>query len=207
MLLFQHIGSSSLSRQYFRICEVLNRRSFSPLLRSSFLYKFSSLKRKQDELLKILHGETDRVIQERRQLLIEAKESTKSTTTDEDNVYLSTKNRFAFLDMILMAQLEGKDITDLQIREEVDTFMFEGHDTTSSAISFALYLLSNHPEVQTLAYEEAEEFIGKEQEPMKYMEAVIKEVLRLYPSVPFYGRKLHADFQLGELFRPSRGNF
>lgn len=109
-------------------------------------------------------------------------------TSDDINVYLTTKKRFAFLDMLLIQQMEGKGITDQQIREEVDTFMFEGHDTTSSALSFALYELSQNPKVQQIAYEEALEFKGRENEPMKYLEGVIKETLRLYPSVPFYAR-------------------
>lgn len=113
--------------------------------------------------------------------------------------YEGSKRRLAFLDMLLIAQMEGKEITDEQIREEVDTFMFEGHDTTSSALSFALYLLSRNPEAQELAYQEALEFEDREQENMKYLEAVIKETLRLFPSVPFFSRMVKKDFQLGEL--------
>lgn len=45
-------------------------------------------------------------------------------------------------------QAEEGQLTDEDIKDEVDVFMFEGHDTTSSGISWALYLLGLHPEAQ-----------------------------------------------------------
>ena len=47
-----------------------------------------------------------------------------------------------------MAQLKGTAISDAGIQEEVDTFMFEGHDTTATAIAWCLYLLGQNPDVQ-----------------------------------------------------------
>lgn len=94
--------------------------------------------------------------------------------------------------------MEGKNLTDENIQEEVDTFMFEGHDTTSAAISFAIYLISKHPECQQKAYEEAIQCIGKESEPMPYVEAVIKEALRLYPPVPIYSRRVNEPFAVSK---------
>ena len=44
----------------------------------------------------------------------------------------------------------GTVLSDEDIREEVDTFMFEGHDTTATNMSFALYLLARHTNMQKL---------------------------------------------------------
>lgn len=116
----------------------------------------------------------------------------------EDDI--GAKRRFAFLDILLLTQKEKGQLTDENIQEEVDTFMFAGHDTTSSAISFLVYVLSQHPDVQEKVYEEAMLFVGKEKEPMPYLEAVIKETLRLYPPAPLFGRRTTEPFQISGLF-------
>ncbi|PSN43021.1 Cytochrome P450 4C1, partial [Blattella germanica] len=81
-----------------------------------------------------------------------------------------------------------------------------GHDTVSSLGSWALQLLSSYPEVQEKVYEEQESiFKGSDRDPsskdlseMKYLERVIKETLRLYPSAYVFAREVKEDVQLGE---------
>jgi cytochrome P450 len=89
---------------------------------------------------------------------------------------------------------------------QVDTFMFEGHDTTSTGITWALHMLGNHPQVQQKVYEEiltvcgsnADEEISLDQlARLRYTECCIKETLRLYPSVPLISRRLGADTKIG----------
>ena len=113
----------------------------------------------------------------------------------------------AFLDVLLQSTVDGKTLTNEDIREEVDTFMFEGHDTTTSGISHTLYLLARHPEVQQKVFEEILEVVGsdkdkpitmRELQDLKYLDVVIKESLRLYPPVPMIGRYTEQDIELGE---------
>ena len=113
----------------------------------------------------------------------------------------------ALLDVLLQSTVNGNALSNEDIREEVDTFMFEGHDTTTSGISFALYLIARHKEVQKKLVEEINEVIGTEKDKpvtyrelqdLKYMECVIKEAQRLYPSVPVIGREITQDTQVGK---------
>lgn len=54
-----------------------------------------------------------------------------------------------FLDRLLLARdSEGQPLSPEEIRHQVDTFLFAGHDTTASAISWLLYNLSRNPEVR-----------------------------------------------------------
>ena len=65
--------------------------------------------------------------------------------------------------------------------------MFEGHDTTATNMSFALYLLASHPEIQLRCQEELDTIFGEDRErpatsqdinKMKYIELCLKEALR-----------------------------
>ncbi|KAJ1345619.1 hypothetical protein KIN20_000195 [Parelaphostrongylus tenuis] len=82
----------------------------------------------------------------------------------------------------------------------VDTFMFAGHDTTSIAASWALYLFGCYPEIQKKAQAEIDEVLADsdcvtvEHLPqLKYLECCLKESLRVCPSVPMIMRELGAD--------------
>jgi cytochrome P450 family 4 len=74
-------------------------------------------------------------------------------------------------------------------------------------MSFAIFCLANHPEVQAKALEEQRELFGSNKNPsptyadlqsMKYLEQVIKEALRLYPTVPFFGRKTNQPVEFNK---------
>ncbi|KAJ9580658.1 hypothetical protein L9F63_024169, partial [Diploptera punctata] len=114
---------------------------------------------------------------------------------------MGTKKRLTFLDLLLETSNDGAVLTDEEVREEVDTFMFEGHDTTAAGISWTLQLLGSHLDVQDKVYMELEHiYLGstrsctmEDLNKMKYLERVIKEALRLYPSVPIIGRRVQED--------------
>nr|BAM73805.1 cytochrome P450 [Bombyx mori] len=119
---------------------------------------------------------------------------------DENDV--GEKKRLAFLDLMIESSQNGTNkISDHEIKEEVDTIMFEGHDTTAAGSSFVLCLLGIHQDVQARVYDELYQIFGDSDRPatfadtleMKYLERVILESLRLYPPVPVIARKLNRD--------------
>ncbi|GAB0098948.1 Probable cytochrome P450 4s3 [Sergentomyia squamirostris] len=184
------------------ICEIIRHRAFSMLLRIPLYFKMSSYRKRQDDALNVIHGQTRRVLELRRKKLMNDNITMDDILGKDDNGIGRMKGKLAFLDLLLLSQREGNDLTDENIREEVDTFMFEGHDTVSSALAFAIYELSQHSEIQEQVYQEAVEFEGHESEFMKYLEAVIKETLRLYPSVPVFSRRTTENTKIGDLIVP-----
>lgn len=100
----------------------------------------------------------------------------------------------SFIDFLLSCKDErGAALSVADVQEEVDTFIFEGHDTTAAALTFATHLLATHPHVQTRLF--AEVAAEKDEEKMSLLEGVLKEALRLYPPVPWLGRVLDAPTQ------------
>ncbi|XP_015512315.1 cytochrome P450 4c3 isoform X2 [Neodiprion pinetum] len=171
-----------------------------------WLFRLTSFYKKHQNNLKILHKFSMKVISERRQVIED-----RLAEIEYDKEQCVNK-KLAFLDLLIEASRGGTLLSDEDIREEVDTFMFEGHDTTSSAMSWTLFLLGCHSEIQEKVVAELEEIFGEgnsERRPsmqdlhaMKYLERCIKEALRLYPSVPLLARQVSVDTKIGKYVVP-----
>eukprot|EP00731_Ephydatia_muelleri_P013286 Em0007g596a len=109
-----------------------------------------------------------------------------------------------FLDILLTAvDEEGRGLSDLDVRNEADTFMFEGHDTTASGISWTLYLLAKHPEHQEKCRDEIRTVLDGRSHlefadlpKLQYTHWCIKEAMRLYPPVQHIYRNANEDILL-----------
>uniref|UniRef100_A0A1B0FQM9 Uncharacterized protein n=1 Tax=Glossina morsitans morsitans TaxID=37546 RepID=A0A1B0FQM9_GLOMM len=181
--------------------------------------------------VRIMHEFTDSIIRERRKRLHKSitENHQKNAGIFENYFLVSSRFQFcflleaeahlefgikkgvAFLDLLLQSTIDGKPLSNEDIREEVDTFMFEGHDTTTSGVAHTLYRLARHPNAQQKAYEEVQQVLNKSKtEPitmkdlqnLKYLECVIKEALRLHPSVPLISRVSEEEFKIGNLTLP-----
>ncbi|KAI8057890.1 cytochrome P450 [Syncephalis plumigaleata] len=104
--------------------------------------------------------------------------------------------------MILASEKEENPLTDRELRDNTCSFFFAGHDTTSTAITAILYFLSKYPEIQNKAREEAIRVLGsdisvfptsEQQRELVYLNAVIKETLRLVPPVPQVPTRIVAE--------------
>lgn len=211
-----------------RIGQIIQNRQAKVWLHPDFLFRLSSQYQEHQRCISILHEFSYRVIHERKAEIAKQNNNNNNNSdeTINNNLY-STENlnetgydksnyefidfpkkkRLAFLDRLIDASQDGKVLSIDDIREEVDTFMFEGHDTTSASICWTLFLLGSDLEIQQRAFEEIDCIMqGDRKRPptmqelneMKYLECAIKDSLRLYPSVPFIGRHLHEDVVLGK---------
>jgi cytochrome P450 len=101
----------------------------------------------------------------------------------------SGTDRGDLLSMLLQARDEdGSKLNDKQLKDEVLTLLIAGHETTAVAITWALYLINRHSQVESRLKKEIAETL-KNRTPaisdlpkLKYLDRVIKETLRLYPS-------------------------
>uniref|UniRef100_A0A6I8Q703 Cytochrome P450 family 4 subfamily F member 22 n=1 Tax=Xenopus tropicalis TaxID=8364 RepID=A0A6I8Q703_XENTR len=163
-----------------------------------FIYNLSSNGRKFHQACKTVHEFTAGVVQQRKKALQEKgiEEWIKSKQG-------KTKD---FIDILLLSKDEdGNQLSDEDMRAEVDTFMFEGHDTTASGLSWILYNLACHPEYQEKCRKEITELLeGKDTKHLEWDELsqlpfttmCIKESLRLHPPVTAVSRRCTEDIKL-----------
>lgn len=175
-----------------------------------------NLYKRQIETIRKMHDFTENVIQKRRDALEKEIAEGNSFAKEKNDEDIGITKKMALLDVLLQSTIDGKPLSNEDIREEVDTFMFEGHDTTTSAMSFTLFLVSRHPEVQTKAFEEIRDVLGLDTTKpitlhdlnnLKYLECVIKEGLRLYPPVPLIGRRFQEDSEINGKKIPAGTDF
>ncbi|KAK9505239.1 hypothetical protein O3M35_009334 [Rhynocoris fuscipes] len=193
-----------------RISELIMRRELNAWLRNGIVFTLSPTGKEFTAVRNRLYNFTNQVIAERRKIIEETRNN--NNQTDVEN----KKEPKIFLDCLLEFQSNGENsLSNSDIREEVDTFIFEGHDTTSAAILFSLYSLATHKHVQDKAMNELNQIFGSDQraptlndiKQMQYLERVIKESLRLYPSVPMISRQLTQDLHLdGDIVIPATTN-
>ncbi|XP_053672423.1 cytochrome P450 4d1-like [Anopheles nili] len=195
-----------------QMSEFIFRRVFSILRQFPSLFFLYPFAREQDRVIKRLHNFTNSVIEQRRRQL-QSEQADGKVEFDGDEAELYSKRRDTFLDQLLKVSIDGKPLSTADIREEVDTFMFEGHDTTTSGISFTILHLAKYQDVQQRLYEEIESMLGKSAkttvltsallQDFKYLDLVIKESMRLVPPVPFIGRVLLEDMEMNGTIVPA----
>ncbi|KAI9640865.1 hypothetical protein NHQ30_010706 [Ciborinia camelliae] len=104
---------------------------------------------------------------------------------------------------ILSVALESGGFPDENLIDQLMTFLAAGHETTASAMAWAIYLLCAHPEVQSRLREEVRcklpspdstaSITSQEIDYMPYLNAVCNEVLRYFPPVPLTLREAAVD--------------
>ncbi|XP_007524588.1 cytochrome P450 4V2-like [Erinaceus europaeus] len=197
----QSNDDSEYVRAVYRMSDLILQRVRKPWLWVDFIFQMFKKGREHKQSLEILHTFANNVITERANEM----KINEEFGSDNGDSTPSRRKRQAFLDLLLnVTDDEGNKLSHEDIREEVGTFMFEGHDTTAAALNWSLYLLGSYPEVQKKVDKELEEVFGKSDRPvtledlkkLKYLECVVKETLRLFPSVPFFARHLSEDCEI-----------
>ncbi|KAF0873934.1 CP4X1 protein, partial [Crocuta crocuta] len=172
----------------FEAGKIIFYRLYSFLHHHDIIFKFSPQGRRLQEMVKILHQYTEKIIQDRKKFL-----------KDEKKHGNTQKRKYQdFLDIILSAQAENDNsFSDTDLQSEVNTFMLAGHDTMAGGISWLLYHLALNPEHQERCREEIRGILGDGSSitwdqlgEMSYTTMCIKESLRLAPPIPSISREL-----------------
>jgi cytochrome P450 len=116
-------------------------------------------------------------------------------------------DRVDVLSMLVAATDEdGSRLSDREVRDQVMTLLFAGHDTSTSTISFLLYELARHPAALAKLLDEQDRVLGDHApgaaelmgtEALPRLEMVLDETLRLYPPAWVGPRRAVQSFEFG----------
>ncbi len=174
---------------------VFNRRAVAPFPYWHYLKLPSD--RAMEESLTAIKRTIDGFVQQTRQRL----------GTHPDGSYQPAN----FLEALLLAEYEdGSRLSDEEIQGNVLTVLLAGEDTTAHTLSWLLYLISEHPEVQRLMQQEADAELGDDTiakdltilDRLSYIEAVAHETLRLKNVAPMFFLEPVVDVELGGVMLP-----
>ena len=108
------------------------------------------------------------------------------------------ENRSDILSMLLSARYEdGEPMSDIELRDELVTLLVAGHETTATSLAWTMERLVRHPG----ALERLREEVAAGED--EYLDAVVKETLRLRPVLPVVVRRLSQDTELGGRLLPA----
>ena len=121
-------------------------------------------------------------------------------------------DRYDLLSVLLSEESEnggGKAFSSKQIRDELITFYIAGQETTSNALCWAWYLISQNPEVEEKIAEEIETVLGDRLPvygdigKLTYIQNTVKEALRMYPPAWTVSRRAIEDYEVRGYWIPS----
>lgn len=136
-------------QQIHELGDIIVERSITPWTHINVLYKLFGKRNEERKITKEVHKFTRDIIASREKF-------------QRDEIYnedIIDKERHAMLDTLLIAKKQGL-IDVVGIQEEVNTFIFEGYDTTMTGITFTLFMIAHHPDVQKKLYEEISGIYG-----------------------------------------------
>jgi cytochrome P450 len=139
-----------------------------------------------------------RLVRARREVeaILYAEFARRRATIDEE--------RSDILSMLLAARYEdGRPMTDEELCDEMITLLLAGHETTATALAWTVYHTLRHPQVLARIRAELEAVVGDRAPSgddvarLEYLDAVVKEALRLTPVLPDVGRLARRPVEIG----------
>ncbi|GFS72588.1 cytochrome P450 4C1, partial [Nephila pilipes] len=157
-------------------------RAIRPWLYPDFIFKWTAYGKRFTANIRRAHEFSRKVIKNKK-LEMEVRSKYPDVGLFPNESPIHSRKQKAFLELLLEYHLKDPSFTEEDIREEVDTFMFAGHDTTAMSLNWTLYCLGQNPEIQLKVQEELDQIFEDDNSRdvtreditrMIYLECVIK---------------------------------
>ncbi|XP_055542610.1 cytochrome P450 4c21-like [Wyeomyia smithii] len=192
----------------------LGKRIFNVLLHNDFIYQFTELYRNEMKAISVCHHFTDKIIAEKRAELGPLGKMDengnvigKSFPHQEPEEAELYRRPQIFIDQLMKMPLTNGGMysfTDQEISDHIYTMIVAGNETSATQLSHTCLLLALHPDIQEKAFREVQKVITSSDMVMDmdvlkqlvYVEAVLKEAMRLMPVAPIIARENLYDLEL-----------
>ncbi|XP_063701761.1 probable cytochrome P450 313a1 [Culicoides brevitarsis] len=171
--------------------DIIGQRTMASHLHADFIYKRTKMYKREREIRASIEAMIDRILEDKYLKM-------------KDEEYLTEQsNSHIFIDQLMHLTQDGRELTPLEIRQNIIAIIFAGYETTAVTITYAILMLAMHPEIEKLVVQEIDEFYKKGDvidydllKNLNYLEMVVKETMRLFPSVPLTIRESIEDMNL-----------
>ncbi|GIY13485.1 cytochrome P450 4V2 [Caerostris darwini] len=186
-----------------RLVDVAMSRIWKFWLWPEFIFHCSKIYRENLQYLSVAHGFSRRIIKERKLRYMKGEMGNDS------------RRPKCLLDVLLKLHLEDQVLDEEGVRQEVDTFISAGHETTAIAVKWTLFLIGLYPEVQEKIHQELDSVLGADSKgplsvadlnEFKFLDCVLKESNRIYPPVPAIARKISEEITICGYKIPKRAH-
>ncbi|XP_046828154.1 cytochrome P450 4C1-like isoform X1 [Vespa crabro] len=183
------------------LMDIATQRIFKVWLHPSFIFYNTARGNKFQASLAYLDNITNKIIKEKMESMLRSKINRQLTAEK-----LGQKQK-TLLDSLFESSYEGEIYSEQDIRDEMNTIIIAGSETSATTISFVLLMLATFPEIQDEVYEEVNRIYCSDDpkyvpmtyndiKSMKLLDRVIKETLRLFPAGPIIARKVTQDIKV-----------
>nr|DAB41769.1 TPA_inf: cytochrome P450 CYP405A17 [Phoebis sennae] len=193
-----------------KVVNIITQNYFSYWRNIKYLFMLTPFyKEMMDAITTIKSTSTDIIAQRKKklnQIIEDTKNNNKNVDINLEEIIETKVDDMCLLDKFLLSKsFNGEPTPEEMINEEITLVCWTGHYTTTMTMAHTLYCLAKYPEVQKRVLEEQKSIFHKEihKKPtnhelteMKYLEATIKESIRVIPTVTKIGRQLKNDLQL-----------
>ncbi|XP_032512109.2 cytochrome P450 4d2-like [Danaus plexippus] len=193
-----------------RTIKIITQNYFSYWRNISKIFELSPQYRLMIKTVKALRDTSATILKDRKAIFNTMREEIAANNKIADmNIKTLLHNKVSdsgcLLDKFLLVELpNGDPIPDDIINEEITLLCYTGHYTTTMTICHTLYCIAKYPDIQNRIIEEQRSIFknnffkcptNQDLNDMKYLEAVLKESVRVIPTVTKIGRQLHEDLK------------
>ncbi|XP_022827248.1 uncharacterized protein LOC111356994 [Spodoptera litura] len=200
-------GKDEINDNYARALNesfnILSDRIYKPWFMINPIFNLSNRKKRLDKLLEAVASYTKDIVHQRMKEYLQPLQ-------EKENFSYKGGSQVSVLDVMLGNSVTDFIFTDIELRQIMDTVLVGAFDTTIHQMLYVLICIASSPQVQDKIIQEMNTVLGKDGQlekdnlsQMVYLDAVVKEVTRLYPIVPVIGRDVKTPTRLRNVTIPA----